>query len=206
MRLNRVEFALMNNPVRAAVQRHFEAKKFLEMGGPLGGGTTLEIGCGRGVGVEIILDLFGAERVDAFDLDPRMVARARQRLESRGERIRLWTGDVTSIPANDGTYDAVFDFGIIHHVPDWRNAVAEVGRVLRSGGRFYAEEVFADFITRPSVRRLLKHPEHDRFNHNQFCYALTEAGLKVIASSQLWGAGGWFIADKQREADGAAAR
>jgi ubiquinone/menaquinone biosynthesis C-methylase UbiE len=200
MRLNRVEFALMNNPIRAAVQRHVEAKRFLEMGGSLGGGKALEIGCGRGVGVEIILDLFGAEHVDAFDLDPRMVARARRRLQTRGEKVRLWTGDVTSIRANDGTYDAVFDFGIIHHVPGWRNAVKEVGRVLRSGGRFYAEEPFSDLITRSSLRRLLKHPQEDRFDHDQFCDALTEAGFKLSASSQVWSLGGWFIADKQGNA------
>ena len=200
MRLNRVEFALMNNPIRAAVQRRVEARRLLEMGGAMRGGMALEIGCGRGVGVEIILDLFGAERVDAFDLDSRMIDRARCRLRSRGDQVRLWTGDATSIPENDGTYDAVFDFGIIHHVPSWRSAIAEAARVLRPRGRFYAEEPFGSFITRRSVQRLLEHPEHDRFNHDQFCAALNEAGLELIASSQLWSAGGWFIADKRGSA------
>jgi ubiquinone/menaquinone biosynthesis C-methylase UbiE len=197
MRLNRVEFALMNNPVRAAIQRRVEARRFLEMGGVMGGGAALEIGCGRGVGVEIILDLFGAERVDAFDLDSRMIDRARRRLRGRGDRVRLWTGDATAIPADDGAYDAVFDFGIIHHVPGWRSAVAEVGRVLRPRGRFYAEEVFGSVISRRSVRRLLKHPDQDRFDHDQFCGALDEAGLELIASSELWDAGGWFVAERR---------
>ena len=200
MRLNRVEFALMNNPVRAAVQRRVEARRLFEMGGAMGGGTALEIGCGRGVGVEIILDLFGADRVDAFDLDSRMIDRARRRLRSRREQVRLWTGDATSIPANDGTYHAVFDFGIIHHIPNWRNAIAEVGRVLRPRGRFYAEEPFGSFITRRSIQRLLEHPEHDRFDHDQFCATLAEAGLDLMTSSQLWGAGGWFVAQKQGNA------
>jgi ubiquinone/menaquinone biosynthesis C-methylase UbiE len=147
--------------------------------------------------VEIILDRFGAERVDAFDLDSRMVDRARRRLRSRGERVRLWTGDATSIRADDDSYDAVFDFGIIHHVPGWRDAIAEVERVLRPRGRFYAEEVFGAFISRRSVKRLLEHPEHDRFGHDQFCTTLAEVGLELIASSQLWGAGGWFVAEKR---------
>ena len=64
-------------------------------------------------------------------------------------------------------------------------SLAEVGRVLRPRGRFYAEEPFGSFITRRSVQRLLRHPEHDRFDHDQFCATLTEAGLDLIVSSQL---------------------
>ena len=86
MLLNAVEKALMNNPVRAAIQRRFEAKRLLELGGPVAGGRALEVGCGRGVGVEIILDLFGAGSVDAFDLDPDMVAQARARHARREAR------------------------------------------------------------------------------------------------------------------------
>jgi hypothetical protein len=80
--LNRLEFALVNNPARAALQRHFESRRFLRMAGPMHGGKALELGCGRGVGTSLILDLFGADAVDAFDLDPRMVALARQRLRA----------------------------------------------------------------------------------------------------------------------------
>ena len=134
MLLNAVEKALMNNPVRAAVQRHFEAKRLLDLGGAVAGGKALEVGCGRGVGVEIILDLFGAGSVDAFDLDPDMVARARARHAAKGSQVRLWVGDADQIQAEDATYDAVFDFAIIHHVPAWRTALREIARVLKPGG------------------------------------------------------------------------
>ena len=45
MLLNRVEYALMNNPLRAAIQRRFEARRLLRMGGPVPGGAALELGC-----------------------------------------------------------------------------------------------------------------------------------------------------------------
>jgi ubiquinone/menaquinone biosynthesis C-methylase UbiE len=195
MLLNRVEKLMMNNPLRAALQRRFEAQRLLDMGGPVAGGRCLEIGCGRGVGTEIVLERFGAGQVDAFDLDPDMVEQARARLGD-DRRVRLWVGDATSIDADDDSYDAVFDFGIVHHVPVWRDALAEVHRVLRPGGRFYAEEVLARFIHHPLWRRLLDHPQEDRFDAAGFARGLEEQGFRLVASRELFGQFGWFVADK----------
>jgi len=200
MLLNRAEYALMNNPVRAAIQRRFEAGRLLRMGGAMSGGRALEVGCGRGVGSELILRLFGADSVDAFDLDPRMVAKARTRLSAYGTRARVWVGDATAISAPDATYDAVFDFGIIHHVPAWRRALAEVNRVLKPGGRFYAEEVLKRFIIHPITRRFLEHPQSDRFDTAGFRTELEAFGLELIATEELWGSFAWFTARKQSAA------
>ncbi len=197
MRLNRAETLLMNNPVRAAIQRHFEAARLLELGGPLPGGTALEIGCGRGVGAELILDVFGADRVDAIDLDPAMVERARRRLAPRGDRVRVRTGDASKLDAPDASYDAVFDFGIVHHIPNWRGALGECHRVLVPGGRLYAEEIFERFIHHPISRRLLDHPQQDRFDGERFCEGLRGAGFEVRAARDTWGLFGFFVADKR---------
>lgn len=200
MLLNRIEYALMNNPVRAAIQKHVEARRLLRMGGAVDGGCALEVGCGRGVGTEIILGGFGVDSVDAFDLDPRMVAQARKRLSAYGSRVRLWIGDVSAISAQDATYDAVFDFGIIHHVPKWRRALAEVSRVLKPGGRFYAEEVLKRSIVHPISRFLLEHPQTDRFDSASFARELEASGLDPIATEELWGYFAWFIARKRAAA------
>lgn len=137
MLLNRVEKLMMNNPLRAAVQRRFEARRLLEMGGPATGAHCLEIGCGRGVGTQIVLDRFGAAEVHAFDLDPDMVEQARARLGD-DPRVRLWVGDATAIDAPDGAYDAVFDFGIVHHVPSWRDALREARGLEEQGFQLVA--------------------------------------------------------------------
>ena len=196
MLLNAIEKAMMNNPVRAALQRHFEARRLLAMGGPVRGGHVLEIGCGRGVGTELVLDVFGAAHVDAFDLDPDMVARAQKRLSSRGDRVKLWVGDATKIDAPDEHYDAVFDFGIVHHVPRWRDALREVHRVLRPGGRFYAEEMLVAFIHHPLWARLLDHPMEDRFDARGFSTALEEIGFRVIDRRALADQAAWWVAEK----------
>ena len=196
MILNRLEYALMNNPFRAAMQRHWGAKRLLRMGGPVPGATVLEIGCGRGIGVEIILDLFEAKHVDAFDLEARMISKAQNRLRSRAEQVRLWEGDVTAIAAKKDQYDAVFDFGVVHHVLDWRLALSEVYGVLKPGGRLYAEEGLKKMITHWLVRRLLEHPQEDRFTHEQFCAAMEATGFDIIDSKEIRGGFGWYVAEK----------
>lgn len=196
MLLNRVEKLMMNNPIRASIQRRFEAPRLFAMGGGVEGGRALEIGCGRGVGTQIILEQFGAAHVDAFDLDPDMVERARRRLAPYGDRVRLWTGDAEHIDADDGSYDAVFDFGIVHHVPKWRNALAEAHRVLRPGGRLYAEEVLRAFILHPLWRRVLEHPMEDRFDAAELRRALEDLGFRVRDARELFGHFAWVVADK----------
>ena len=196
MILNHLEFLLMNNPIRAAVQRHVEARRFLRMGGPLPGARALELGCGRGVGAEVILDVFGAAAVDAFDLDPRMVALAQRRLSSRGPQVRLWVGDAAAITAPDSTYDAVFDFGIIHHVPNWRDVLIEVHRVLKPGGLLYAEEPLEGVLNHPLMHHLFAHPVEDRFNAADFRTALRASRLVPLREEQLWHSMFWFVAIK----------
>jgi ubiquinone/menaquinone biosynthesis C-methylase UbiE len=180
MKLNRTEKALMNNPVRAALQRWYEAPLLERLGGRVEGLGVLEVGCGRGVGTQIILERFGAAFVHAFDLDPDMIRQA-QRLLSRypADRLRLAVGDAAAIDAPDHCYDAVFDFGIIHHVPDWRRAISEINRVLRPGGRFFFEEVTRQALDRWFYRRLLRHPSDDRFSAAEFVAELERQGILV---------------------------
>ncbi|HEU5156470.1 MAG TPA: class I SAM-dependent methyltransferase [Streptosporangiaceae bacterium] len=181
--MNRIETAVVNNPARRAVQRFYETRLLTGMGGRTPGARAAEIGCGSGYGTKLILDQFGAAHVDAVDLDPKMIARARRRLARYGDRVRLARGSATDLRAAFGAaddhYDAVFDFGIIHHIPDWRDAVAEVARVLRPDGKFYFEEVTAVALARPAYRALFDHPTADRFSAGEFLAELPRHGLRV---------------------------
>ncbi len=196
MILNRAEKIFMNNPLRAAIHRHVEARALTALGGRMQTASrALEVGCGNGTGARIILDVFGAERLDAFDLDPDMVRRATRKLARYGTRARIFQGDVCHIDAPNNHYDAVFDFGIIHHVPVWRDALDEVFRVLKPGGRFYVDEIYATAVDHPLMRFFTDHPKEDRFDHATFNIALQNAGFTLIRSlSCYWF--GWHVADK----------
>lgn len=179
--MNRVETALINSAPRRALQRLYEAPLLARLGGQTPGARAVEIGCGSGYGTKLILDKFGAARVDAVDLDPAMIARARRRLRRYEGRVQLAVGSATdlmgSLGAADGAYDAAFDFAIIHHIPEWRDALAEAARVLRPGGRFFFEEVTATALARPSYRILFDHPRQDRFSAGEFLAELPRHGL-----------------------------
>ena len=180
MKLNQVEKALINNPLRELLQWRYEAPLLERLGGRVDGLRVLEVGCGRGVGVEILLRRLGAGHVTAFDLDPAMVALARRRLARYGpHRVTLLVASATSIPAPEASFDAAFDFGIIHHVPNWRAAVGEVRRVLRPDGRFFFEEVTSHALERWSYRTFLDHPTRDRFSAGQFVAELERHGITV---------------------------
>ena len=185
--MNRAETGLVNSPPRRWLQRIYEVPVLLRFGGRLLPGTrALEIGCGSGYGSQLILERFGADTVDAVDLDPAMIGRAGRRLARYRDRVRLAQGSATDLrtamDADDDSYGAVFDFGIVHHIPDWRKAIAEVSRVLTPGGRFYFEEVTAHALARPTYRRLFEHPTDDRFSAEQFLDELAHHGLVVLGS------------------------
>lgn len=194
MKLNSLEKALMNNPIRAFIQKHHEAAMLEKLGGRCEGASVLEIGCGRGVGTEIIFERFRARKVQAFDLDPDMVSLARRRLAKYpSEQLHLSVGDAEKINSDDSAFDAVFDFGIIHHVPNWQNVLAEVARVLKPGGKFYFEEVTAKALSRWTYRTLFEHPIENRFTPEVFIAQLSELGIIVGDKTKRWLLGDLFV-------------
>ena len=63
------------------------------------------------------------------DLNAPMLARA------AGKGLRTVQADAAALPFGDAGADAVTFIAMLHHVPDWRAALAEGRRVLRPGGR-----------------------------------------------------------------------
>jgi ubiquinone/menaquinone biosynthesis C-methylase UbiE len=179
MKLNFAEQLLVNNRVRAAVQMFYEAPLLRRLGGTVPGGTVLELGCGRGAGIEVILRQFETAHVCCIDLDPLQVERARKRLLGKYPGlVTLMQADAERLPFANASFDAVFDFGGLHHVPDWQKSIAETRRVLKPGGTFFFEEVTRAALQRWIYRRFLDHPADNRFSEAEFMTETARHGLK----------------------------
>ena len=135
----------------------------------------------------------------ASDLDPAMMALAARYLESRGrDRTHLFAADATALPLGDGSVDAVFDFGALHHVPDWRRGLAEVARVLRPEGVFFFEELYPSLYQNAVTRHILLHPTKDRFRRRDLREALDHAGFAVKKLLEAPGVGVLGVSVQER--------
>jgi ubiquinone/menaquinone biosynthesis C-methylase UbiE len=204
MKMNYLEKLAMNNPVRALIQRHYEMPLLEKLGGPLDGLRVLEVGCGRGVGTELIKRRLRASQVIATDVDEDMLRHARRRLGrlSPGE-VELELADATALRFEEGAFDAVVDFAALHHIPDWQRAISEIRRVLKPGGRFYFQEVAAQWILRWPYRVLFEHPMENRFSGRELVAELERQGVEVDGN-WVERAGGDFIYGVGRRAQATA--
>ena len=145
MLMNWPERVWIYSPVRVYFLKR-EMDKWLRLTGKVPVDHALEIGCGLGKGAQLLVERMGFRRVTAFDLEEVLVQRAsRNRPERFDESIALYVGDAQDLPFSDAAFDAVVNFGIIHHVLDWRRCIREIGRVLKKGGMFYSRKSFRLF-------------------------------------------------------------
>lgn len=100
-----------------------EGRRVLEIG--VGAGTDFREWCRH------------AEHATGIDLTVAAIELTGERLLLEGvseSRFTLRTGDAESLPFDDGTFDIVYSWGVLHHTPDTDRAYGEVFRVLKPGG------------------------------------------------------------------------
>lgn len=186
MKLNLFEKLITNNPVRASIQRHIEGPMLKKMGSQSAYPLSLEIGCGAGVGAEVIAEQFGAGKVIAADIDPKQIELARKNLmPGLKEKIEFKVEDAMALDEPDETFDAVFSFGVLHHMEDWRKAVREISRVLKRGGEFFFEEPFRPFLRNVIVRTLTDHPKGGEFDFEEFKYELKQNNIDIVDMKRI---------------------
>lgn len=96
-------------------------------------GRVLDLGCGTGIFSQILSHLEGVTEVVGLDISKESVLQAKRR---GNDRCRFLAGSATELPFPDSSFDAVVAFGdIISHIHNgYKDAISEVGRILKPGG------------------------------------------------------------------------
>ncbi|MNJ91835.1 putative methyltransferase YcgJ [compost metagenome] len=107
---------------------------------------VLEIGCGTGTLWEYLLDGGGNSQVQQIilsDVSEGMLSTAKENLEewSNLYNMQFKRIEATNIPYDDDSFDVVIANHVLYHVPDVEKALAEISRVLKSEGTFYATTI-----------------------------------------------------------------
>ncbi len=99
-------------------------------------GSALDVSTGTGDLAFRLARCPGVDRIVALDLLPEMIYLARSKAARRkAGKVSLMVGDALSLPFPAGTFACATAGFSLRNMPDVRQAVSEMTRVLRPGGR-----------------------------------------------------------------------
>jgi len=122
----------------APEQEPFHSWLFRQVQGPKSA-DVLEVGCGSGHMWTVVARMVPKGwRITLSDPSEGMLAEARENLRRVGLQADLRKHTAADTPYPDRSFDVVFANHMLYLVPDVRDAVAELRRLLKPGGRLYA--------------------------------------------------------------------
>ena len=114
------------------------------------GEKVLEIGVGAGS--DFLQWIRAGAEAYGVDLSSESVHHVRERLAVYGVTAAdVRVADCEALPYPNDMFDLVYSWGVLHHTPDTRRAIAEAVRVCRPGGRcklmiYHRRSLFAFFL------------------------------------------------------------
>ena len=116
----------------------------------------LDFGCGPGTISVGLAEAVHPGVLHGIDVEASQIEMAQAAATAGGHsNMRLRTGDVTELPFEDDFFDVCHGHAVLTHVPDTHAALAEIRRVLKSGGLLGSREVIcASSFFEPDVNGL----------------------------------------------------
>ncbi len=108
------------------------ARLFIDFTGIAEGERILDVGCGTESLTFALAKAADLAEIVADDYSPVFVREAIRR--NTNPRIKVRQADACALPFAGGTFDRALALLVLHFVPEAGKAVAEMRRVVRSGG------------------------------------------------------------------------
>lgn len=108
------------------------------------GAMVLDVGCGMGGASITLARDHGVKQVTGIDLDAGLLDRARELVDRAGlqDCVDLVRVEPGPLPFEDASFDLVYLTAVSCHIQDLVPFLAEIGRVIRPGGRLVGGEWF----------------------------------------------------------------
>lgn len=116
--------------------------------------SALDLGCGTGEMMKLILQADPHKELYGIDLSEKMLAVARSKLP---DQVKLLSGDSESLPFPDHSFDVVYCNDSFHHYPAPQNVLREVHRVLKPDGTFLIGDCWQPFIGRVIMNAFMRY-------------------------------------------------
>jgi len=97
------------------------------------GKKVLEIGVGTGS--DHLQFAKAGAILTGIDITPKSIELTKKNLELHGYHSNLLVADAENLPFENNTFDVVYSFGVLHHIPDTQKTINEIYRVLNPGGK-----------------------------------------------------------------------
>jgi ubiquinone/menaquinone biosynthesis C-methylase UbiE len=160
----------------------------------------LDVGCATGRLLELLAQA-GARRLYGADLAPRILDVAKEKLERYGIPVELRAADAEDVLPWDGeSFDVVTLTGVLHHFYRPKDALGEVGRVLRHGGRLLLMDPCFLTPVRQILNAAFKIAPHDGdyrfYSAGHAARLLSGLGFEVLQTRRI---GPWaFLAEGRK--------
>jgi ubiquinone/menaquinone biosynthesis C-methylase UbiE len=128
------------------------APHFIDFVGAADGEKILDVGCGTGSLTFALAGVADLSEIAAIDYSQIFVEEAVRR--NTDPRISIRQADACALPFEDRTFDRALALLVLHFVPESGKAVAEMRRVVRSGG-VVAAAVWDHLGGMPGMRMML---------------------------------------------------
>ena len=116
--------------------------------------TALDLGCGTGEMMRLILQQKKDKSLYGIDLSEKMLEVAKEKL---GNHVNLILSDSEQLPFSDSFFDVVYCNDSFHHYPAPDKVLSEVYRVLKPNGIFVMCDCWQPTIGRAIMNFYMKH-------------------------------------------------
>jgi ubiquinone/menaquinone biosynthesis C-methylase UbiE len=157
--------------------------KSISQGRPL---RILDVGCGTGLFASRVRAALPNSTVYGIDLVSGMLEKGRPRWEFHADSVQPVQGDSERLPFDAASFDVVTCANSFHHYPRQERAIAEMRRVLRTGGHLmivdgYRDSLWGWFIYDVCVAGVEGDVHHA--SSRRFSELLAQAGFKAVAQT-----------------------